>query len=70
MSAKPIIEDGVKIATQASTEPSESELQFIKQMGIQYVTMWTDGSHANYDYFVSRREIGGHHTESKYYDVG
>lgn len=57
MSAKPIIEDGVKIAAQASTEPSESELQFIKQMGVEYVTMWTDSSHANYDYFASRREI-------------
>ncbi len=57
MSAKPILEDGVKIAAQASTEPSESELQFIKQMGVEYVTMWTDGAHANYDYFTSRREI-------------
>ena len=26
-------------------------------MGVEYVVLWTDGEHANYDYFMSRREI-------------
>jgi mannonate dehydratase len=26
-------------------------------MGVEYVVLWTDGEHANYDYFMSRREL-------------
>lgn len=54
----PVIrEPGLKIALQMSPEPSEKDLQFAKQLGIEYVVLWTDGEHANYDYFASRREI-------------
>jgi mannonate dehydratase len=53
----PIIEPGIKIALQMSPEPSEKDLQFAKQLGIEYVVLWTDGEHANYDYFASRREL-------------
>lgn len=51
------IEPGVKVAAQMSPEPSEEDLQFVRQMGVEYVCLWTDGAHANYDYFMSRREL-------------
>jgi mannonate dehydratase len=65
----PIIESGVKIAAQVSPEPSEIDLQFIRQMGVEYVVMWTDGSHANYDYFDSRRKLF-EKAELKVYGIG
>ena len=51
------IKPGIKVAAQMSPEPSEEDLQFARQMGVEYVVLWTDGAHANYDYFMSRREI-------------
>jgi mannonate dehydratase len=51
------IEPGIKVAAQMSPEPSEEDLLFVRQMGVEYVVLWTDGEHANYDYFMSRREI-------------
>ena len=51
------IEAGIKVTAQMSPEPTEEDLQFTKQMGVEYVVLWTDGEHANYDYFMGRREI-------------
>lgn len=51
------IEPGIKIAAQVSPEPGEKDLEFVRQMGVEYVVMWTDSNHANYEYFASRREI-------------
>ena len=51
------IEPGIKVTAQMSPEPTEEDLQFTKQIGVEYVVLWTDGEHANYDYFMSRREI-------------
>ncbi len=51
------IDPGIKIAAQISPEPSEEDLQFVRQMGVEYVVMWTHGESANYDYFASRREL-------------
>ena len=51
------VEPGVKIAAQMSPEPTEEDLQFAQQMGVEYVVLWTDGENAHYDYFMSRREI-------------
>ena len=51
------IEQGIKVTAQMSPEPTEEDLQFTRQMGVEYVVLWTDGEHANYDYFMSRREI-------------
>ncbi len=51
------IEQGLKVTAQMSPEPTEEDLQFTKQIGVEYVVLWTDGEHANYDYFMSRREI-------------
>ncbi|MDE0314958.1 MAG: mannonate dehydratase [Candidatus Poribacteria bacterium] len=51
------IEPGMKVTAQMSPEPSEADLQFAKQMDVEYVVLWTNGANANYDYFMSRREI-------------
>jgi mannonate dehydratase len=51
------IEPGIKIAAQMSPEPSREDLEFVRQMGVEYVVLWTDGKHANYDYFMSRRKL-------------
>ena len=48
---------GLKVAAQVSPEPTEADLQFIQQMGVEYVVLWTHGEKANYDYFASRREL-------------
>lgn len=55
------IEPGLKIAAQMSPEPSEEDLQFVKQMGIDYVVLWTDASKASYEYFASRRKLFENH---------
>ena len=51
------IEPGIKIAGQMSPEPTQDDLDFARQLGIEYVCLWTHGANANYDYFMSRREI-------------
>jgi mannonate dehydratase len=48
---------GMKIALQASPEPSEAELQFVQQLGLDYVVLWTGGDKASYDYYDSRRKL-------------
>ena len=54
MAASPMnkIEPGIKVAAQMSPEPSEEDFQFVRQMGVEYAVLWTDGAHANYDYFA------------------
>jgi mannonate dehydratase len=48
---------GMKIALQSSPEPGEDDLKFIKQMGIDYVVLWTGGDKASYEYYASRRKL-------------
>jgi mannonate dehydratase len=48
---------GPRIALQMSAEPSELDLQFAQQLGVRDVVLWTDGAHAGYEYYASRREI-------------
>ena len=52
-----IIEPGIKVAAQMSPEPSEEDLKFVRQMGVEYIVLWTEAEHANYDYFSSRRRL-------------
>ena len=47
----------MKIALQASTEPSEDHIKIIKQMGLDEVVLWTDASKASFEYYDSRRKI-------------
>ena len=48
---------GMKIAAQVTPEPSEEDLRFLKQMGIEYVVLWTDASKSSYEYYASRRKL-------------
>jgi hypothetical protein len=47
----------MKIAAQATPEPTEEDIQFIQQMGIDHVVLWTGGEKAGYEYYASRRKI-------------
>jgi len=47
----------MKIALQASPEPSEDHIKFIQQMGLDQVVLWTDASKASFEYYDSRREL-------------
>jgi len=55
------IEPGMKIAMQASPEATDDELHFIKQMGLDYVVLWTDAAKASYAYYASRRQLFEQH---------
>ena len=47
----------MQIAIQASPEPSQEDLQWIQQMGIEYVVLWTGADKASYEYYASRRKL-------------
>ena len=48
---------GIKIAAQMPPEPTEEDLAFVRQMGLEYVVLWTGGDKASYEYYASRREL-------------
>jgi len=54
---RPDIEKGIKIALQTRPEPTPEAMAFAKQMGIDHVVLWTDGEHASYEYYASRRKL-------------
>ncbi len=47
----------MKIAAQANPEPTEEDIQFIQQMGIDTVVLWTGGEKASFEYYESRRKL-------------
>ncbi len=47
----------IKIALQASPEPTEEDIKFIKQIGLDQVVLWTDAKKAGFEYYNSRREL-------------
>ncbi len=47
---------GMKIAAQVLPNADDGELQFVRQMGIDWAVCWTDGEHAGYDYYARTRE--------------
>lgn len=53
----PNIEPGIKVAAQMSPEPSQDDLDFVRQMGVEYVVLWTSGDKASYEYYAARREL-------------
>jgi mannonate dehydratase len=53
----PTIDPGIKVAIQASPEPSEVELKLIRQLGVEWVVLWTDESKSSYEYYASRRKL-------------
>src|SRR6266542_4795340 len=53
----PTVEPGIKVAIQASPEPSAEKLQLIKQLGAEWVVLWTNATKSSYDYYASRRKL-------------
>jgi len=53
------VKSDMKIAIQAKTEPSEEDITFIQQMGLDQVVLWTNGSQASAEYYASRKKIYG-----------
>jgi len=47
----------MKIAAQITPEPTQADLDFICQMGVEYVVLWTNGDKASYDYYASRKQL-------------
>ena len=44
--ARTILQGGPKVALQMSPEPTEADLQFARQMGVEFVVLWTGGAKA------------------------
>jgi mannonate dehydratase len=57
--ASPIdrIAPGVKIAGQISPEPSETDLAFYRQMGVEHAVLWTDATKSSAAYYASRKKL-------------
>ena len=52
---------GMKIAAQVTPEPTEDDLAFLSQMGVEYAVLWTNGEKASYDYYASRKQLFAQH---------
>lgn len=47
---------GIKLAAQLSSDPSEEDLTFVKQLGVGFVSIWTGGKEATYENYKRLRE--------------
>jgi mannonate dehydratase len=47
----------MKLAAQVTPEPTEEDLLFVRQMGVEHVVLWTNGQKAGYDYYASRKKL-------------
>jgi mannonate dehydratase len=63
LSGAPMLHDlphGIKIAAQLGADPSDEDLQFVNQLGVEYVSIWLHGNLATYENFMRlRRKIEG-----------
>jgi mannonate dehydratase len=51
------IAPGIKIAAQMSPEPRETDLQFVRQMGVDHAVLWTDATKSGPEYYASRKAL-------------
>ena len=47
---------GIKLSVQVGSDPSDEDLQFVKQLGVEYVNIWTSGAAATYENFLRLRQ--------------
>jgi len=47
----------MKIALQAKPEPTEDDIKFIQQMGLDQVVLWTNASKSSAEYYASRKQL-------------
>ena len=52
----PDLAPGIKIAVQLGSDPSDDDLRFVNQLGVQYVTIWVHADGATYENFVRLRQ--------------
>lgn len=60
------IAPGIKIAVQITPEPQEQDLQFVRQMGVEHVVLWTDASKSSAAYYADRKARFAAHGLSVY----
>jgi len=46
-----------EISRQVTPEPTEGDLKLLRQMGVEYVVLWTGGDKASFEYYASRRKL-------------
>jgi mannonate dehydratase len=51
------IPPGIKLAAQMRPEPTEDDLRWVAQMGIEYAVLWTDASKSSAEYYASRKAL-------------
>jgi mannonate dehydratase len=49
------IPPGIKISVQVGSDPNDEDLQFVKQLGAQYVSIWVHADGATYENFMRLR---------------
>jgi mannonate dehydratase len=63
LTGAPMLHDlppGIKIAVQLGADPSDEDLQFVNQLGVDYVSIWLHADGATYENFMRlRRKIEG-----------
>ncbi|HET8632184.1 MAG TPA: mannonate dehydratase [Thermomicrobiales bacterium] len=60
------IAPGIKIAAQIAPEPREEDVQFVRQMGVNHVVLWTDASKSGPAYYAERKAYFAAHGLSVY----
>ncbi len=53
------VQSGMKIALQARPDPTEEDIAFIQQLGLDQVVLWTNSTNASAEYYASRKKIYG-----------
>ena len=43
---------GIKLSVQVGSDPTDEDLQFVRQLGAEYVNIWTNTGTANLDNFL------------------
>jgi mannonate dehydratase len=46
---------GIKLSVQVPSDPTDDDLQFVRQLGVGYVNIWTQGESATYENFLRLR---------------
>jgi mannonate dehydratase len=46
---------GIKLSVQVPSDPTDDDLRFVKQLGVGYVNIWTQGESATYENFLRLR---------------
>ena len=60
------IAPGIKVTAQMSPEPREQDLQFVRQMGVEHVVLWTNAEKSSAEYYASRKALFAEHGLSVY----